>query len=109
MADSRMEKHDSTSSPASSQKDTLQHDEVVQKPTSAIEKAQILEARHEIDPTLDRRVTRKCDFHIIPWLFGIWLLAFIDRSVLLLLLTAQYSPSADRISAMPKSTALLMT
>ena len=26
----------------------------------------------EIDPVLDKRVTRKFDRHIIPWLFGIW-------------------------------------
>ncbi|KAL6713123.1 hypothetical protein ACLMJK_009244 [Lecanora helva] len=34
----------------------------------------------DIDPILDRRITRKFDTHIVPWLFGIWLLAFIDRS-----------------------------
>lgn len=34
----------------------------------------------EISPTLDRRITRKFDTHIVPWLFGLWLLAFIDRS-----------------------------
>ncbi len=34
----------------------------------------------DIDPALDRRLTRKFDFHIVPWLFGLWLLAFIDRS-----------------------------
>lgn len=34
----------------------------------------------EIDPALDRRITRKFDTHIVPWLFGLWLLAFIDRS-----------------------------
>ncbi|KAA6411779.1 MAG: MFS general substrate transporter [Lasallia pustulata] len=33
-----------------------------------------------IDPTLDRRITRKFDRHIVPWLFGLWLLAFVDRS-----------------------------
>ncbi len=33
-----------------------------------------------IDHALDRRITRKFDFHIVPWLFGLWLLAFIDRS-----------------------------
>lgn len=32
------------------------------------------------DPALDRRITRKCDFHILPWIFALWLLAFIDRS-----------------------------
>lgn len=33
-----------------------------------------------IDPALDRAITRKFDTHILPWLFGLWLLAFIDRS-----------------------------
>ena len=32
------------------------------------------------DPALDRLLTRKFDIHILPWLFGLWLLAFIDRS-----------------------------
>ncbi|KAK4696229.1 hypothetical protein P7C71_g1651, partial [Lecanoromycetidae sp. Uapishka_2] len=34
----------------------------------------------EIDPALDRRITSKFDRHVVPWLFGLWLLAFIDRS-----------------------------
>jgi hypothetical protein len=33
-----------------------------------------------IDAALDRRLTRKFDTHVVPWLFGLWLLAFIDRS-----------------------------
>lgn len=33
-----------------------------------------------IDPALDRAITRKFDTHILPWLFGLWLFAFIDRS-----------------------------
>lgn len=32
------------------------------------------------DPNIEDRILRKCDWHIIPWLFGIWLCAFIDRS-----------------------------
>ncbi|KAK0623998.1 MFS transporter-like protein [Immersiella caudata] len=32
------------------------------------------------DPALDRRLNRKFDLHILPWLFGIWLFSFIDRS-----------------------------
>ena len=36
--------------------------------------------RIEISPELDRAITRKFDLHIVPWLFGLWLLAFIDRS-----------------------------
>ena len=38
------------------------------------------EAQYEIDPELNKKVVRKCDLHIIPWLFAIWLCAFIDRS-----------------------------
>ena len=38
------------------------------------------EAQPDLDPVMHKRVTRKCDLHIIPWLFGIWLFAFIDRS-----------------------------
>jgi len=34
----------------------------------------------EISPALNRRINRKFDTHIVPWLFGLWLLAFIDRS-----------------------------
>ena len=33
-----------------------------------------------VDAALERRITRKLDLHLLPWLFGIWLLAFIDRS-----------------------------
>ncbi|OAL06881.1 MFS general substrate transporter [Phaeosphaeriaceae sp. SRC1lsM3a] len=32
------------------------------------------------DPILDARLNRKFDLHILPWLFGIWLFSFIDRS-----------------------------
>lgn len=32
------------------------------------------------DPILESRVTRKLDFHILPWIFTLCLLAFIDRS-----------------------------
>lgn len=34
----------------------------------------------ETDPALDKRITRKLDFHVMPWIFILWLLAFIDRS-----------------------------
>lgn len=34
----------------------------------------------ESDPKIEARILRKCDIHILPWLFGIWLCAFIDRS-----------------------------
>lgn len=36
--------------------------------------------RIQITPEQDRLITKKFDRHIVPWLFGLWLLAFIDRS-----------------------------
>ncbi|KAK6435038.1 hypothetical protein LTR95_008773 [Oleoguttula sp. CCFEE 5521] len=35
---------------------------------------------HIEDPATERRITRKLDLHILPWIFALWLLAFIDRS-----------------------------
>ncbi|OAG05531.1 MFS general substrate transporter [Paraphaeosphaeria sporulosa] len=34
----------------------------------------------DIPVELDKRITRKLDKRLMPWLFGLWLLAFIDRS-----------------------------
>ncbi|KAI0804154.1 MFS transporter-like protein [Xylaria sp. FL0064] len=34
----------------------------------------------ELDSQLSRNLDHKFDRHIIPWVFGIWLFAFIDRS-----------------------------
>lgn len=34
----------------------------------------------EIDPQTEKRIRRKFDLHIVPILFGIWLLAFLDRA-----------------------------
>lgn len=34
----------------------------------------------QISKDLDRLISKKFDRHIVPWLFGLWLLAFIDRS-----------------------------
>lgn len=31
-----------------------------------------VETQYDIDPAIEKRVTRKFDLHIIPWLFGIW-------------------------------------
>lgn len=39
-----------------------------------------VEAQPEIDAAVNKRVVRKCDRRIMPWLFLIWLWAFIDRS-----------------------------
>ncbi|KAI4613727.1 hypothetical protein J4E83_007328 [Alternaria metachromatica] len=46
--------------------------------TERIEKAITLD--ETIDTALDKRLNRKFDFRILPWLFGIWLFSFIDRS-----------------------------
>lgn len=43
----------------------------------AVEESRVKDA---IDPIASKKLDRKFDLHIIPWLFGIWLLAFIDRS-----------------------------
>lgn len=32
------------------------------------------------DAAMEKLVTRKLDRHILPWIFIMWLLAFIDRS-----------------------------
>lgn len=34
----------------------------------------------EIDPQIEKRITRKFDKHVVPLLFGMWLLAFLDRA-----------------------------
>lgn len=34
----------------------------------------------QVSKELDRLISKKFDKHIVPWLFGLWLLAFIDRS-----------------------------
>jgi MFS family permease len=34
----------------------------------------------DIPADLEKRILRKLDLHLMPWLFGLWLLAFIDRS-----------------------------
>lgn len=36
--------------------------------------------RVQIDPELERRVRRKLDWHLIPLVSGLYLLAFLDRS-----------------------------
>jgi len=34
----------------------------------------------EVSPALDSRITRRSHTHIVPWFFGLWPLAFINRS-----------------------------
>lgn len=35
---------------------------------------------HVEDPVLEKRIVRHLDRRILPWIFALWLLAFIDRS-----------------------------
>lgn len=66
-------------SPASSSTDVNSDHEQTQ--TQHVEKdSGHVEEQPDFDPVLDSRVRRKCDRHIMPWLFLIWLWAFIDRS-----------------------------
>lgn len=39
---------------------------------SHVEKLREQQVMPEVDAEIDRRVTRKFDLHIVPWLFGIW-------------------------------------
>ncbi|GAM35423.1 hypothetical protein TCE0_017r03743 [Talaromyces pinophilus] len=53
----------------------------LQKPReSHVEELRREQSSFEIPHEIDKTVDRKFDRHIIPWLFGIWLFAFIDRS-----------------------------
>lgn len=35
---------------------------------------------HVEDPVLEKKIVRHLDRRILPWIFMLWLLAFIDRS-----------------------------
>ncbi|KAI1180273.1 MFS transporter-like protein [Nemania sp. FL0916] len=54
----------------------------LQKPDSAQIEDQLKDGILDtgIDAKLSKKLDRKFDRHIIPWIFGIWLFAFIDRS-----------------------------
>jgi hypothetical protein len=45
-----------------------------------LEKVAIPNEGGEVDPRIDWKISRQLDKHIVPWLFGLWLLSFIDRS-----------------------------
>ncbi|KAF2720698.1 MFS general substrate transporter [Polychaeton citri CBS 116435] len=45
-----------------------------------VKKPSLASEADEIDAATDARITRTLDFHILPWIFLLWLLAFIDRS-----------------------------
>jgi hypothetical protein len=44
-----------------------------------VEKLTAVDIQYEVDPVIDKRVTRKFDLHILPWLFGIWYAARIHE------------------------------
>ena len=46
---------------------------------------------------MERRITLKCDLHILPWIFILWLLAFIDRSNIGKLQSACESPTLQKL------------
>jgi hypothetical protein len=69
------------------------HNEIeVTDPRNVSEKPQLLNPSITVDSASSdaedpvaaaqrlRRITRKVDWHVLPWLFALWLLAFIDRS-----------------------------
>lgn len=39
-----------------------------------------VEAEYTVDPDVARRIRRKFDLHILPWIFLLWLLSNLDRS-----------------------------
>ena len=63
---------------------TLPSDEHIKPTITEVEKGNVNAPLPQdgtyLDPIMSARITRKFDKHIIPWLFGLWLLAFIDRS-----------------------------
>ncbi|SMR63026.1 unnamed protein product [Zymoseptoria tritici ST99CH_3D1] len=47
-----------------------------------LEEKEVSPAKRELihDPEAEARIIKKLDWHILPWIFILWLLAFIDRS-----------------------------
>lgn len=37
-----------------------------------VEDSQTIESAQDVDTSLDKRIDRKFDYHIVPWIFGIW-------------------------------------
>lgn len=57
------------------QKDKFDHaDEIDEKDVSGTGYS------HVEDPVLEKKIVRHLDRRILPWIFILWLLAFIDRS-----------------------------
>ena len=51
----------------------------VEKPTQEAVASTLADA-HEEDESSSRRVVWKFDLHIMPWLFGLWFFAALDRA-----------------------------
>jgi MFS family permease len=49
-------------------------------PVAEVEPFDAPDQEIQIDTVVEAKVTKKFDRRIVPWLFGLWLLAFIDRS-----------------------------
>jgi len=49
-------------------------------PSAEAEPSDMSDQEVQIDTVMEADITKKFDRRIVPWLFGLWLLAFIDRS-----------------------------
>lgn len=56
------------------QDEKFEHAEEIEKDTSGTGYT------HVEDPVLEKKIVRHLDRRILPWIFILWLLAFIDRS-----------------------------
>jgi ACS family allantoate permease-like MFS transporter len=36
----------------------------------------------EIDPETDKRILSKIDWHLLPWMFGLYMLQYLDKTAL---------------------------
>lgn len=60
------------------------------------------------DPALDAKLNRQFDLHILPWLFGMWLLAFIDRANIGMYITKGRTKSRVHRDAVDEGSARLV-
>ena len=73
----------------------------------ADEKHEIINDTHgnNIDPVAEKKLLRKCDIRVLPPLFVLFLLAFLDRTNIGKLQTLTSSANANNRKAMRKSRA----
>ncbi|KAH8195559.1 hypothetical protein TruAng_010275 [Truncatella angustata] len=55
-------------------------EDLVKTDAGHLENLRGIAPQQDFKSKLDKKIDRKFDLHIVPWLFGIWLFAFIDRS-----------------------------